>query len=154
MALLQKQIRRREKLVAAGAFWLSVALGNFAALAAQLHEAKRFTDSLASDPQPGRTSQSLRQDGIEKRVLVRPEEKRIEPVHVFGGAKGKFIEQFDVPDAVAFTLDGRLVAGDTDNARFKIYTAGERSVNIQVIGRAGSGPGEFGHDLVTTLPEG
>jgi sugar lactone lactonase YvrE len=158
MSLLQRQnpnpINRGEKLLAAGVFWLSVVLSNFAALAGQLQEPKRLTDSPASDPEPQRISQSLHQDGIEKPVLTRPEEKRIEPVHVFGGVKGKFFEQFDLPDAVAFTLDGRLLAGDTDNARFKIYTVGERSINLQIIGRQGSGPGEFGHDLVTTLPEG
>jgi sugar lactone lactonase YvrE len=121
---------------------------------AALQELKRIADSLASELQLRPAGRSVYQEGIEKTVLVRPEEKLIEPIHVFGGAQGGFIEQFDLPDAVAFTLDGRLVAGDTDNARFKIYTVSDRSVNVQIVGRVGTGTGEFGHDLVTTLPGG
>jgi hypothetical protein len=119
-----------------------------------LQELKEVADSLASELQLRPAGRLLYQEGIEKTVLVRPEERLIEPIHIFGGAQGGFIEQFDLPDAVAFTLDGRLVAGDTDNARFKIYTVAQGSVNVQIVGRAGSGPGEFGHDLVTTLPGG
>jgi hypothetical protein len=121
---------------------------------ADLRELKEMAAALASELVLRPAGHSLYQEGIEKTVLLRPEEKLIEPIHVFGGAQGGFVEQFDLPDAVAFTLDGRLVAGDTDNARIKIYTVADGSLSIRIVGRVGTGAGEFGHDLITTLPGG
>jgi len=119
-----------------------------------VQELKRITDFLVSQFELQDTKKSTYERGIEKAVLVRPDETLIYPVRVLGGTKGNSLEQFDMPDAVAFTLDGRLLAGDTNNTRFKIYTLGERSEKINIIGGQGSKPGEFDHSLVITLPDG
>jgi sugar lactone lactonase YvrE len=44
-----------------------------------------------------------------------------------------------------------LVAGDTENARFKIYRFDERFQSVQIVGREGSAAGEFSHGLVAKL---
>jgi DNA-binding beta-propeller fold protein YncE len=44
-----------------------------------------------------------------------------------------------------------LVAGDTDNARFKIYGLADHYQTVQIVGREGSGAGEFDHSLAATL---
>ncbi len=97
-------------------------------------------------------AKSLYIQGIEKAVLLRTDERRMQPVRILGGAKGNGIDQFDAPDAVAFTLDGRLVAGDTDNARFKIYGLEEQYQTVQIVGREGSwAPENLAHSLAATL---
>ena len=65
--------------------------------------------------------------GVEKAVLLRSDERRIQAASVVGGMRGNFPEQFNEPDSLAFTLDGKLLAGDTDNARFKIYRLDDKS---------------------------
>jgi DNA-binding beta-propeller fold protein YncE len=117
----------------------------------QLREIERITKFLIAELKLRPDAKSLYIQGIEKAVLLRPDERRIQPVRIIGGAKGNGIDQFDAPDAVAFTLDGRLVAGDTDNARFKIYGLEEQYQTVQIVGREGSGAGEFGHSLAATL---
>jgi DNA-binding beta-propeller fold protein YncE len=56
-----------------------------------------------------------------------------------------------MPDAVAFTLDGKLIAGDTDNARFKIYHLDGNSQTVRISGGEGSAPGEFDHSVAATI---
>ncbi len=63
----------------------------------------------------------------------------IQPYLILGGTQGAMIEQFNEPDAVAFTRDGRLLAGDTQNGRFKIYSISEHSLSIVTIGEPGRG---------------
>ena len=117
----------------------------------QLREIERITKFLIAELKLRSDAESLYAQGIEKAVLLRPDERRIQPVRIIGGAKGNGIDQFDAPDGVAFTLDGRLVAGDTDNARFKIYSLADQSQTVQIVGREGSGAGEFDHSLAATL---
>jgi len=117
----------------------------------QLHEIKRIADSLTEDLRLSADAKTLYAQGIEKAVLLRADERRIQPVRTFGGGKGNGFDQFDAPDGVAFTLDGRLIAGDTDNARFKIHGFEDHSQTVQIVGREGSGPGEFDHSLAATL---
>jgi len=78
----------------------------------------------------------------------------IKPYLILGGTQGSMIEQFNEPDAVAFTRDGRLLAGDTQNGRFKIYSISERSLAIVTIGEPGRGDCQFDNSLVTVLPNG
>jgi len=118
---------------------------------AQLSEIERITKFLIAELKLSSDAKSLYAEGIEKAVLLRPDERRIHTVRMLGGAKGNSFDQFDAPDAVAFTADGRLVAGDTDNARFKIYHLDDQSQTVQIVGREGSGPGEFSHSLAATL---
>jgi len=117
----------------------------------QLREVERITKFLIAELKLRSDAKSLYAQGIEKAVLLRSDERRIQAVRIIGGAKGNGIDQFDAPDAVAFTLDGKLVAGDTDNARFKIYSLADQSQTVQIVGREGSGPGVFGHSLAATL---
>jgi hypothetical protein len=118
---------------------------------AQQDEVERIAKFLIEELKLKSETKSLYAQGIEKAVLLRPDERRIHPVRIIGGAKGNGIDQFDSPDAVAFTLDGRLVAGDTDNARFKIYSLEDQFQTVQIVGREGSAAGEFGHSLAATL---
>jgi DNA-binding beta-propeller fold protein YncE len=118
---------------------------------AQQDEIERIGKFLIEELKLRSEAKSLYAQGIEKAVLLRSDERRIQPVQIIGGAKGNGIDQFDTPDAVAFTLDGRLVAGDTDNARFKIYGLGDQSQTVQIVGREGSGAGEFSHSLAATI---
>ena len=118
---------------------------------AQQGEIERIGKFLIEELKLRSEAKSLYVQGIEKAVLLRSDERRIRPVRIIGGAKGNGIDQFDVPDAVAFTPDGRLVAGDTDNARFKIYGLADQFQTIQIVGREGSSAGEFGHSLAATL---
>jgi DNA-binding beta-propeller fold protein YncE len=118
---------------------------------AQQDEIERIGKFLIEELKLRSEAKSLYVQGIEKAVLLRPDERRIQPVRIIGGGKGDGIDQFDAPDAVAFTLDGRLVAGDTDNARFKIYGLGDQSQTVQIVGHEGSGAGEFSHSLAATL---
>jgi sugar lactone lactonase YvrE len=118
---------------------------------AQQDEVARIGKFLIEELKLRSEAKSLYSQGIEKAVLLRSDERRIRPVRIIGGAKGNGIDQFDVPDAVAFTPDGRLVAGDTDNARFKIYGLEDQFQTIQIVGREGSSAGEFGHSLAATL---
>lgn len=119
--------------------------------AAHLSEIRRISDYLIDELKFQRQAKTLYAQGVERAVWLRPDERRLEAVNILGGSKGNAPDQFDVPDAVAFTLDGRLVAGDTDNARFKIYRFDQRFQSIQIVGRAGSTAGEFGHGLVAKL---
>jgi len=114
----------------------------------QRTELLRIRDYLIDDLKFQRQAKSFYAYGVEKAVLLRPEERRLEPVNLLGGSKGNAPDQFDEPDALAFTLDGRLIAGDTENARFKIYRFDENSQSIQIVGREGTAAGEFGHGLV------
>lgn len=118
---------------------------------AQQEEIKRITQFLIGELKLRSEAKSLYAQGIEKAVLLRSDERRIHPVRSIGGARGNGIDQFDAPDALAFTLDGRLVAADTDNARFKIYSLEDQFQTVQIVGREGSGAGEFGHSLAATL---
>jgi DNA-binding beta-propeller fold protein YncE len=118
---------------------------------AQQDEIERIGKFLIEELKLRSEAKSLYAQGIEKAVLLRSDERRIQPVQIIGGAKGNGIDQFDAPDAVAFTLDGRLVVGDTDNARFKIYGLGDQSQTVQIVGREGSGAGEFSHSLAATI---
>jgi DNA-binding beta-propeller fold protein YncE len=118
---------------------------------AQLRETERITKYLIGELKLRSDAKSLYTQGIEKAVLLRSDERRMQPVRIIGGAKGNGIDQFDAPDAVAFTLDGRLIAGDTDNARFKIYGLEDQYQTVQIVGREGSGAGEFGHSLAAKL---
>jgi sugar lactone lactonase YvrE len=118
---------------------------------AQLREIERITKFLIAELKLKSDAKSLYTQGIEKAVLLRSDERRMQPARIIGGARGNGIDQFDAPDAVAFTLDGRLVAGDTDNARFKIYALEDQSQTVQIIGREGSGAGEFSHSLAATI---
>ncbi|TDI95358.1 MAG: hypothetical protein E2O76_13510 [Caldithrix sp.] len=78
----------------------------------------------------------------------------IKPYLILGGTQGSMIEQFNEPDAVAFTRDGRLLAGDTQNGRFKIYSISERSLSIVTIGEPGTGDCQFDNSLAAVLPSG
>ena len=119
--------------------------------AAQIREIKRIKDYLVAELQLNSDAKSIYAQGVEKAVLLRSDERQIRPVSVVGGARGDFPEQFNEPDSVAFTLDGRLVAGDSDNARLKIYRLDDQSQTVQIVGREGSGPGEFGHGVANTI---
>jgi DNA-binding beta-propeller fold protein YncE len=120
-------------------------------ISARQDEIERISKFLIEELKLRSEPKSLYAQGIEKAVLLRPDERRIQAVGIIGGARGNGIDQFDAPDAVAFTLDGRLVAGDTDNARFKIYSLGEQFQTVQIVGREGSGAGQFDHSLAATL---
>lgn len=111
----------------------------------------RIADALRTEIRLSPNAMSLYARGVEKCVLLRPDERRLQPLRIFAGAKGSGFDQFDAPDAVAFTLDGRLVAGDTDNARFKIYSFGDHTQTVQIVGREGSAAGEFDHSLAASL---
>lgn len=113
---------------------------------AHFREIKRIADFLSADMRLSPDPMTLYSRGIEKAVLLRPDERRLHPVRMVGGARGSGFDQFDALDAVAFTLDGRLVAGDTDNARFKIYSFGEQTQFLQIVGGEGTSAGEFGRD--------
>ena len=76
------------------------------------------------------------------------------PYLILGGTKGHMIEQFNEPNAVAFTKDGRLLAGDTQNGRFKIYTITDHTLTIQTVGEPGKGPCQFDNSLEVVLPNG
>ena len=78
----------------------------------------------------------------------------IQPYLILGGTQGSMIEQFNEPDAVAFTRDGRLLAGDTQNGRFKIYSISEHSLSIITIGEPGRGDCQFDNSLAAVLPNG
>lgn len=119
---------------------------------AQLPEIKRIREYLIKELKFEREAISLYAQGVERVVLLRPDERRLEAVKIVGGSRGNSPDQFNEPDAVAFTLDGRLIAADTDNARFKIYRFDDRSQSVLIVGREGSAAGEFGHDLIIKLP--
>jgi sugar lactone lactonase YvrE len=119
--------------------------------AARQREIQRIVNYLAAELKLTPIAKSLYAQGIEKAVLLRADERQIKPVSIVGGARGAFFEQFDEPDSVAFTLDGKLLAADTENARFKIYTLGDRSQTIRIVGGEGSGAGKFDHSLANTL---
>ena len=78
----------------------------------------------------------------------------IQPYLILGGTKGSTIEQFNEPEAVAFMKDGRLLAGDTKNGRFKIYTISDHMLNIQTVGEPGRGPCQFDNSLAVILRNG
>lgn len=78
----------------------------------------------------------------------------IQPVLILGGTQGNMLEQFNEPDAVAFMSDGRLLAGDTINGRFKIYTFTENSLAIVTVGTPGTGDCQFDNSLEVILPNG
>lgn len=78
----------------------------------------------------------------------------IEPYLILGGTQGDMIEQFNEPDAVAFMHDGRLLAGDTQNGRFKIYHFSKHSLSITAVGSPGSGDCQFDNSLEVVLPNG
>jgi len=78
----------------------------------------------------------------------------IQPYLILGGTQGSMIEQFNEPDAVAFTRDGRLLAGDTQNGRFKIYSISEHSLSIVTIGEPGTRDCQFDNSLAAVLPSG
>ncbi|MCZ6818733.1 MAG: NHL repeat-containing protein [Calditrichaeota bacterium] len=78
----------------------------------------------------------------------------IQPYLILGGTQGAMIEQFDEPDAVAFMNDGRLLAGDTLNGRFKIYTILEDGLTIKTIGTPGKGDCQFDNSLVVVFESG
>jgi DNA-binding beta-propeller fold protein YncE len=118
---------------------------------AQIREIKRITDYLVAELQLNSDAKSIYAQGVEKAVLLRSDERQIRAVSVVGGARGNFPEQFNEPDSVAFTLDGRLVAGDSDNARLKIYRLDDQSQTVQIVGGEGSGPGEFSHGVANTI---
>jgi sugar lactone lactonase YvrE len=119
--------------------------------AAQIREIERIKDYLVAELKLNSDAKSIYAHGVEKAVLLRSDERQIRAVSVVGGARGNFPEQFNEPDAVAFTLDGRLVAGDSDNARLKIYRLDDQSQTVQIVGREGSGPGEFSHGVANTI---
>jgi sugar lactone lactonase YvrE len=129
-------------------FWALEVEGAGRQSATQLAELKRIRDYLIDDLKFQRQAKSLYAYGVDKAVRLRPDERRLEAVNILGGARGNAPDQFDEPDALAFTLDGRLIAGDTENARFKIYRFDARSQHIQLVGREGTAAGEFGHGLV------
>ena len=78
----------------------------------------------------------------------------IQPYLILGGTQGAMIEQFNEPDAVAFTSDGRLLAGDTQNGRFKIYSISKHGLSIITIGEPGRGDCQFDNSLEVVLPNG
>jgi sugar lactone lactonase YvrE len=119
--------------------------------AAQQQEFKRVIEYLVAELRFNADARSLYTQGVEKAVLLRADERRIEAVNIVGGARGDFPEQFNEPDPVAFTLDGKLLAADTDNARFKIYRFDDKSHTVRIIGREGSRPGEFNHGVANTI---
>jgi sugar lactone lactonase YvrE len=119
--------------------------------ASQIREIKRIADYFVAELKLNSDAKSIYAQGVEKAVLLRSDERQIRAVSVVGGARGNFPEQFNEPDSVAFTLDGRLVAGDSDNARFKIYRLDDQSQTVQIVGREGSGPGEFSHGVANTI---
>jgi sugar lactone lactonase YvrE len=114
-------------------------------------EIKRVTEYLIADLKFNATPKTLYAHGIEKAVLLRPDERRVQPVAVVGGARGAFPEQFNEPDAIAFTLEGKLVTADTDNARFKIYDFKEGIHTLRIVGREGAGPGEFDRGVANRI---
>ena len=116
--------------------------------AAQVAEMQRVRDFLIDDLKFQREAKSLYAYAVDKAVRLRPDERRLETVNSLGGSRGNAPDQFDEPDALAFTLDGRLIAADTENARFKIYRFDDAAQSIQIVGREGTAAGEFGHGLV------
>ncbi|HWP57036.1 MAG TPA: NHL repeat-containing protein [Candidatus Acidoferrales bacterium] len=118
---------------------------------AHAREVKRIVESLIPELKLNPRPKSMYAQGIERAVLLRENERLIRPVRLVGGSRGSGIEQFNLPDAVGFTLDGKLVAGDTDNARFKIYSFDETGQTVRVVGREGSAPGEFDHSVAASL---
>jgi sugar lactone lactonase YvrE len=119
--------------------------------AARKREIPRIANYLAAELKLSPAGKSLYAQGVEKAVLLRVDERQIRPVNIIGGARGAFPDQFDEPDSVAFTRDGKLLAADTENARFKIYTLDEQSQTLRIVGRQGSAAGEFDHSLAATL---
>ncbi|MFQ5650179.1 MAG: NHL repeat-containing protein [bacterium] len=73
---------------------------------------------------------------------------------ILGGTQGNQIEQFNEPDAVAFMRDGRLLAGDTVNGRFKMYTFSETTLSIVAVGSPGGGDCQFDNSLEVVLESG
>ncbi len=120
--------------------------------AAHQAELKRIADFLIEKLKLNSEPQSLYARGVEKVVRLGPDERRLAEVNILGGSRGNLPEQFNEPDSVAFTLDGRLIAGDTHNARFKIYRFDQQSQSLQIVGREGKAAGEFSHDTVIKLP--
>ncbi len=114
-------------------------------------EIKRIAESLIPLLKLNATPKRLYAQGIEQAVLLRSDERLIQPVKVAGGIRGNWLEQFDMPDAVAFTKDGKLLAGDTGNARFKIYNFNEKGETLTIVGGEGSRPGEFDHSVAATI---
>jgi sugar lactone lactonase YvrE len=129
-------------------FWALEVEGVGGPNASESSEGKRIRDFLIDELKFQTKAKSLYAYGVEKAVLLRPNERLLEPVNFLGGSRGKAPDQFDEPDAVAFTLDGRLIAADTENARFKIYRFDGNSQSLQIVGREGTAAGEFGHGLV------
>ncbi len=78
----------------------------------------------------------------------------IQPYLILGGTQGSMIEQFNEPDAVAFMKDGRLLAGDTQNGRFKIYTFSESEITITAIGEPGNEDCQFDNSFILELANG
>jgi sugar lactone lactonase YvrE len=118
---------------------------------AHLRELKRIAETLIPELKLNAEPKNFYLQGIERAVLLRANERQVYPVKVVGGSRGKAIEQFDMPDAVAFTLDGKLLTGDTDNARFKIYGFAKSAQQVRVIGAEGPGPGQFDHSVAATI---
>jgi sugar lactone lactonase YvrE len=118
---------------------------------AHVRELKRIAETLIPELKLNAEPKNFYSQGVEKAVLLRANERQIYPVRLVGGSRGKAIEQFDMPDAVAFTLDGKLLTGDTDNARFKIYSFDENAQQVRVIGAEGSAPGQFDHSVAATI---
>jgi sugar lactone lactonase YvrE len=114
-------------------------------------EIKRVTDHLIAELRLNADAKTLYAQGVEKAVLLRPDERRVQAVAIVGGARGAFPEQFNEPDSVAFTLDGKLIAADTDNARFKIYEFKEGIHTLRIVGREGAGPGEFDRGVANRI---
>ena len=75
----------------------------------------------------------------------------VDPEFIFGGTQGKWLESFDEPDAVCFLQNGNLIAGDTRNSRFKIYSFSSKKADISIIGEYGDQPGQFKCELHTIL---
>jgi DNA-binding beta-propeller fold protein YncE len=119
--------------------------------ASQTREVTRVTDYLVTELKLASDPRSLYAQGIEKAVLLRSGERLLQPVTIVGGARGNFPEQFNEPDSVAFTLDGKLLAADTNNARFKIYAFDDKSHTIRIVGREGSAAGEFSHAVANIV---
>jgi sugar lactone lactonase YvrE len=118
---------------------------------AKSQEMRRIIDYLKADLRLKTNAKNLYAYGIERTVLLSSFDRQIRPVSILGGGRGNGFDQFDLPDAVAFTLDGRLLVSDTDNMRFKIYRFADQSQTVQIVGREGSGPGEFSHSVAAML---
>ncbi len=78
----------------------------------------------------------------------------IKPHLIIGGTHGSGPAEFNEPDAVAFSHDGRLLAGDTQNGRFKIFEIEGDSVTTRALGTPGTGPCQFDNSLEVTLASG